>query len=427
MPYSINLNERYNNDIIYFNEKIGKLDDIFIFEKNNIGSFILCTDLDSLKLIREEILNKMKNKKDLAFNLITSGSSCQNLLDFLQENKEFENCIKNICIYCWEVDKYKQLYINKCKKVHEDIYKKRNLVINKFLKKNQTIKHYFNTKLITEEYYTEIYNKMHFQIAQFYGNFNPDIYRINIEKIISIINREAEDQKIIVNKNKIIEGLLKFDLNQNSQNVDELIINEYTNRTFSKYLNKCLMNFDQELDESVAYFTSRLIFSLNSYAIKNNMFCNEDKKKLYMGVKMPYSRILSYKKVKGKSITFPRFISTTESEFLANNRARRGDSLELYQEKKNFSVLFIITNIYNNNWISNGINVQNISDYKAEKEILFLPFSFFKVKSVEIDTINFTADIYLDTIGKNEILENQIKNGKHIQYDSILNVMKVVD
>jgi hypothetical protein len=369
----------------------------------------------------------MKNKKDLVFNIITSGSSCKNLLDFLQENKEFENCIKNICIYCWEVDKYKQLYINKCEKVHEDIYKKRNLVINKFLKKNQTIKHYFNTKLITEEYYTEIYNKKHFQIAQFYGNFNPDIYRINIEKIISIINREAEDQKIIVNKNKIIEGLLKFDLNQNSQNVDELIINEYTNRTFSRYLNKCLMNFDQEFDESVAYFTSRLIFSLNSYAIKNNMFCNEDKKKLYMGVKMPYSRILSYKKVKGKSITFPRFISTTESEFLANNRARRGDSLELYQEKKNFSVLFIITNIYNNNWISNGINVQNISDYKAEKEILFLPFSFFKVKSVEIDTINFTADIYLDTIGKNEILENQIKNGKHIQYDSILNVMKVVD
>jgi hypothetical protein len=424
---SLNLNEKYNNDIIYLNLNINKLDDIFIFEKNNIGSFILCTDLDSLKLIREEILNKMKNKKDLAFNLITSGSSCKNLLDFLQENKEFENCIKNICIYCWEVDKYKQLYINKCEKVHEDIYKKRNLVINKFLKKNQTIKHYFNTKLITEEYYTEIYNKKHFQIAQFYGNFNPDIYRINIEKIISIINREAEDQKIIVNKNKIIEGLLKFDLNQNSQNVDELIINEYTNRTFSKYLNKCLMNFDQELDESVAYFTSRLIFSLNSYAFKNNMFCNEDKKKLYMGVKMPYSRILSYKKVKGKSITFPRFISTTESEFLANNRARRGDSLELYQEKKNFSVLFIITNIYNNNLISNGINVQNISDYKAEKEILFLPFSFFKVKSVEIDTINFTADIYLDTIGKNEILENQIKNGKHIQYDSQLNVMKVVD
>ena len=99
----------------------------------------------------------------------------------------------------------------------------------------------------------------------------------------------------------------------------------------------------------------------------------------------------------------------------------------MYKEKANFSVLFIITNIYNSNWISNGIKVQNISDYKAEKEILFLPFSFFKVKSVEIDIVNYTADIYLETIGKNEVLEHKIKNGKHIQYDSRLNIMKIID
>ena len=426
MLYSINLNENYNNDIIYLNLNIEKLDEIFIFEKNNIGSFIFCSDLDSLNLIREEILNKMQNNKDLVFNIITSGSSCQNLLDFLKENNKFDNYIKNICIYCWEIDKYKELFKDNYEKIHDDIYKKRHLV-TKFLKKTQTINHYLPTKLITEEYYTEIYNKMHSKIAQFYGNLNPDIYRINIEKIISNLNRETKDKKIVSNKNKIIEGFLKFDLNQNMEYSDELIIKEYINRKISKYLNKCLMNIDQELDESVAYFTSRLIFSLNSYANKNNMFCIENKKQLYIGAKLPYSRILSYNKVKDKIITFPRFISTTESEFIANNRARRGDSLDLYKEKTNFSVIFIITNIHNNNWIPNGINVQNISDYKAEKEILFLPFSFFKVKSVEIDIINYTTDIYLETIGKNEVLEIQIKNGKHIQYDSKLNAMKIID
>ena len=427
MFFSLNLNEKYNNDIIYLNLNINKLDDIFIFEKNNIGSFIFCSDLDSLKLIREEILNKMKNKKDLAFNIITSGSLCQNLLDFLKENKKFDNCIKNICLYCWDVEGNKKKFKDKCEKIHDDVYKKRHLVINKFLKKTHTINHYLSTKIITEDYYTDIYNNNHFKIAQFYGNLNPDIYRIYIEKIISIINRESEGKILNDNKNKIIEGFLKFELNQYSQNSDELIIKEYTSRTFSKYLNKCLMNIDQELDESVAYFTSRLIFSLNSYAYKNNMFCNEDKKKLYMGLILPYSRILSYIKVKGKIITYPRFLSTTESEFLAINRARRGESIELHKEKANFSVLFIITNIYNSNWISNGIKVQNISDYKAEKEILFLPFSFFKVKSVEIDTVNYTADIYLETIGKNEVLEHKIKNGKHIQYDSRLNIMKIID
>ena len=398
-----------------------------MFEKNNIGSFIFCNDLNSLHLIREEILNKLKNNKDLFFNIITSGSSCQDLLDFLQEKKEFDNCICNICIYCWDVESNKKKYKDKCEKIHDDIYKRRHLVVNKFLKRTQINNHYLKTKIITEEYYTEIYNNMHSQIAKFYGDLNPDNYRINIEKIISILNEETEDKKLISKRNEIIEGFLKFDLNDNLENSDELIIKEYTNRTFSKFLNRCLMNIDQELDESVAYFTSRMIFSLNSYATKNNMFCTENKKKLYMGVKMPYSRILSYNKVKGKIITFPRFISTTENEFLAKNRARRGDSIELYQEKSNFSVMFIITNIYNNNWISNGINLQNISDYKAEKEILFLPFSFFKVKAVEIDIINYTVDIYLETIGKTELLENQIKNGKHIKYDSELNIMKIVN
>ena len=390
-----------------------------------MGSFIYCKNQDSLKLIREEILNKMKRHPDLIFNIITSGASCKDLLKFIEENKEFDNCIKNICIFCWELEKY-QKYKNECKKIC-DVYKKTSDVIDLFLIKTQTKNHYFKTKLITEEYYTEIYNNRHFEIAHFYGDLNPDIYRINIEKITEIIKRENKEKKLSSNQNKIIEGFSKFELKNDSQNSDELIIKEYLNSPFSKYLNECLMNIDQELDESVAYFTSRLIFSLNSYAYKNNMFYIEDKKKIYSGIKLPYSKILSYEKVKDEIITFPHFISTTEDEFLAKNWARRGDSIELYKVTLHFSVIFIITNIYNSNWISNAINIQNLSDYKGDKEILFLPFSFFRVKEVNVDINNYTADIHLETVGKNEILETQIKNGKQIQYNSELNVMKTKD
>ena len=390
-----------------------------------MGSFIYCKNQDSLKLIREEILNKMKRHPDLIFNIITSGASCKDLLKFIEENKEFDNCIKNICIFCWELEKY-QKYKNECKKIC-DVYKKTSDVIDLFLIKTQIKNHYFKTKLITEEYYTKIYNSRHFEIAQFYGDLNPDIYRINIEKITEIIKREDEEKKLSGNQNKIIEGFSKFELKNDSQNSDELIIKEYLNSSFSEYLNECLMNIDQELDESVAYFTSRLIFSLNSYAYKNNMFCIEDKKKIYSGIKLPYSKILSYEKVKDEIITFPHFISTTEDEFLAKNWARRGDSIELYNETLHFSVIFIITNIYNSNWISNAINIQNLSDYKGDKGILFLPFSFFRVKEVNVDINNYTADIHLETVGKNEILETQIKKGKQIQYNSELNVMKTKD
>ena len=390
-----------------------------------MGSFIYCKNQGSLELIREEILNKKKRHPELIFNIITSGSDCKDLLKFIEENKEFDNCIKNICIFCWELEKY-QKYKNECKKIC-DVYKKTSDVIDLFLIKTQTKNHYFKTKLITEEYYTEIYNNRHFEIAQFYGDLNPDIYRINIEKITEIIKREDEEKKLSGNQNKIIEGFSKFELKNDSQNSDELIIKEYFNSPFSKYLNECLMNIDQELDESVAYFTSRLIFSLNSYAYKNNMFYIEDKKKIYSGIKLPYSKILSYEKVKDEIITFPHFISTTEDEFLAKNWARRGDSIELYNETLHFSVIFIITNIYNSNWISNAINIQNLSDYKGDKEILFLPFSFFRVKEVNVDINNYTADIHLETVGKNEILETQIKKGKQIQYNSELNVMKTKD
>ena len=40
------------------------------------------------------------------------------------------------------------------------------------------------------------------------------------------------------------------------------------------------------------------------------------------------------------------------------------------------------------------------SEYKEEKEILYQPFSFYYVKDVKINHENYTADIYLETIGR---------------------------
>ena len=59
-----------------------------------------------MKIIREEILKKIKNDKRIIFNLITSGSSCEKIIEFINENKEFENCIKNICVFCFQINKY---------------------------------------------------------------------------------------------------------------------------------------------------------------------------------------------------------------------------------------------------------------------------------------------------------------------------------
>ena len=70
----------------------------------------------------------------------------------------------------------------------------------------------------------------------------------------------------------------------------------------------------------------------------------------------------------------------------------------------------------------NGFQIE--SEFKKEKEILFQPFSFYKVTNVNINIDNYTADISLETIGKREILEKRIKEGKNIRYNQQENIME---
>ena len=105
--------------------------------------------------------------------------------------------------------------------------------------------------------------------------------------------------------------------------------------------------------------------------------------------------------------------------------AGRQNTQSLYKTNLKFSVVFIIRNCNKNEWISNGIDIQNESKYKKEKEILYQPFSFYKVRDVQIDLENYQADIYLDTIGKKEILEEKIKIGKEIEYNPKEDIMQI--
>ena len=70
--------EMYNN-IIYYDENIDHsksiIKDSDYFERNTPGAFILCTDLESLSLIRFEILKKKEKDERITFNLITTGAA----------------------------------------------------------------------------------------------------------------------------------------------------------------------------------------------------------------------------------------------------------------------------------------------------------------------------------------------------------------
>ena len=94
--------------------------------------------------------------------------------------------------------------------------------------------------------------------------------------------------------------------------------------------------------------------------------------------------------------------------------------------KYNFSVIFYITNSYKENWKSNGVDIQKISILKEEKEILYQAFSFYFVIDVIIDIEKQEAKIYLKTIGKKNILEEKIREGKEIQYNQKENIVEPI-
>ena len=93
----------------------------------------------------------VKRDKRIEFNLITTRSKCEKVMKFLEENIEYDECIKNVCIYCMNVEKQRFLK-TKYLKIHDDIDNKANDIAN-FINKgsNENIKSFPLTKLITYE------------------------------------------------------------------------------------------------------------------------------------------------------------------------------------------------------------------------------------------------------------------------------------
>ena len=425
---SIKPEQEYNN-IIYYDENVQMMgsikQDCDYFERHTPGAFILCTSLNSLELVKREILKANKNDQRIVFNLITTGGTFEKVMAFLEENQDFKRCIMNACIYCLNLQKYKPLKY-KYNMLHDDIYNRQFEVVN-FINmfSAKEIKPFPSTKLVTYEDYIQKYKDRHFKISQFYGNLTKETYEEYYKKMKDLIEKESNSNELKLNNQKVLfNAFLKFNIIEDLKELDKLIIKEYTKNTFYGDLNKWLMNSKFNFYEPVAYFTARLMFSLNSYANENKTFCEEEKE-LYRGVKMPYTCLLPYKRAKKRIICLSSFTSTSEDETFAKNFSGRGEAEELYKNSLKFSVVFTIKNLYKNNWVSSGINIQNVAKYKHEKEYLFQPFTFYYVKEVNIDINNYIADIYLEAVGKYEILEEKIKYGKEIIYNKNENIVQI--
>ena len=426
---STNEGEEVFNNIIYYDENKDFRENVYkdsdFFERITPGAFILCSDMKSLELIKDEVVKQYKREKKTIFNLITTGSTCDKIMEYLNKNKDLKNCIANACVFCWNLGTWSKL-LNKYNNILRGVYNIQTQVAE-FIKKysSKDIKPFPLTKLITLADYNNKYKDRHKKISEFYGNMSVEDYKKHLKEMKQLIKTEAEKKALKKQQDVLLGGFMTFEIKNDLALLNKLIIKEYTKETFYGDLNRWLMNSKMNSYDTIAYFTSRLMYSLNNYGKENKMYYDKDNTTLRRGIKIPYSCLLPYIRAVGKVILLSSFTSTSENEITARNFSGRDDAEKQYKKNNIFSVIYIIHNNYKNNWVSNGINVQNESAYKSEKEILYQPFSFYLVKKVNIDIKNYIADIYLETVGKKEILEEKIKKGKSIEYNKSAQIMEV--
>ena len=422
----LNKGTKFNN-LVYYDENIDNYEDEInedadLFEDNVLGTFLLCTNIDSLNLVMKEIIKEKSDDEQLKFNLIVTGSTCEKVMNYLQKNK-YENFFENICIYCMNIENHANLK-NKYKKIYA-IYNTPDDVVE-YIKKfsSEDIKPFRTTKLVRLEEYEIYYYYWHKIISIFYGDLSKETFVEYIGKMKNLIDEEEKTHTLKnMDKEDLLQGFKEFDLDKDLKELDKRIIQGYTGNSYYGDINKWLMNFSISSFQEVAYFTARLMLSLNNYASKQNKYFCENRE-LYRGASIPFTSLLAYQRAKGKIIILSAFTSSSELLDLARGWSNRDIPKEKYDGI--FSVIFYIKNVWNKNWISNGIDINDISQYKdVEKEVLFQPFTFCLVKDVKFDLKKFTADIYLETVGKTEILEDDIKKGKKITYDENLKIIKI--
>ena len=422
------------NNIIYYDENVKNdafknsiYGDCEEFERETNGAFILCTNITSLNYIMEEIKRENEKDKRIKFNLIVTGQSCDNVVIYLIEN-QYYYLIEKMCIFCMR----REAHIDK-KDFYDkivDVYVEPRKVIDDFIKKlsSKENRPFVITKLLTLRDYQDKYHLRHEKIAKFYGEFDENLYTNAINNLTEYIKKDKHLKGgTIKNVKHSFEKFGKNKIVGDIQSFNE-IIKEYTKDTLYKDLNKWLLSLNKNSYEYTAYFTGRLMYCLNSFALINKKYYNENKT-IYRGMKLPYSCLQLYERAIGKIIILSNFTSTSMDEKAAQEFADRDEIETTFPRDLLFSVMIYIDNVWKENWLTSGMDIHEVSEYKNEQEVLYLPFSFYWVKDVKVDVEKKIADIYLRTCGKNEIIEEKIKMGKKIiiKKENNENIVSVVD
>ena len=419
----------YNVNVIYFDKKRNNSDILhinFLEIKNNIkGAFFRAFDINSYK----DILLLIESYKNIPpFILIYIGNNPEEILSFSHEKEYFYDILifktnkeqksnKNL------FDKYSKIRI-----IEENNF---DIILDYLGKKdyitNQDKKIISNLKpenLITLNQYYEYYNLFHKLLSNYYDNENK------IPKLSTTEKNDFLDEIYnLTNLTKEEKDEIKKEINSlnNNDNFIIKIIELYTKQTKLSYsINKLLLSLNPKVYLKIKSYIGKFMYSLYKYA-KDNPSKKSNDKILKRALGLKKSDLYLYKACEGDIIILPGFTSTSKNLFIDRLRTYIGNYI--YKNKSNILEYVEMIIEFKNNSINNEIicvNISSISSVSYEEEIIFPPFSFFKINKVVFrkGIINEPHLIYVEVINKKYNIESRIKEGKKAYYDNELNCIK---
>ena len=370
-----NPENRLKLNILYYDESLLKnrtLSDFCAYIQMNIaGTFYGCHKMDLFNLVIQKI-----RSSDRQFILITSGSNAENIYSNISNLYN----IREYYILCSGNEKksnynYLANKYPKLKGIYED-----ELELDKQLssipctKINENIK---SSNIIFFRDYKKIYVKLHFEIIRKYvlykilkeHNYDENDFLAKVEwaypKLLDVAKQlfpkrsELIDffKKKVTNESpKIIEEMLNI-----SDNVENYIKNYTAESFYYRNLNLFLRTGDFDAFRTLSSHVSKFIYYLYEYREKNPKDYNL---RLYRRMKISEDDFQVYQNSIDKVICFPSFTSTSSS----------------INGFGGFDLNLLLT--IDSNYSKSVVSIEELSTFNSEKEYLFLPFSFFKIKNV---------------------------------------------
>ena len=355
------------NNVIYFDQHYHEdrseekaleiYKDTELFKSFTSGAFILTTTTKQLNMVLEQI---EEYQTECEFDIITTGSGCQKVMDLLEEN-DFTYLIKRVCIFTYHPDEYYEM-MGKYDLIQGVFFSQEEVL--KFLAEGENTTQKFSTlQIVTLKDYEDRFSFIHEIIANHYGNNSRSEYEKAIQKAKYFMDNpgnydlKIDAEKGETQKESMLKALSLFkDIDKNY----ELIINNYTKEKGSIYkdFNYLLLRLNKKGIEGFGWFMAGLMYSMDKYATKS---CKglKTNQYLYRGMRLDVIEVLNYERMIGQIITFPSFLSTSLIvEKAADPEHFGGRKVAIKTRKKTgkFSVVFTLHYRNNENVLYNTVN-----------------------------------------------------------------------